>query len=95
MSKCLTCGHEGNPGEMKCPECGGYYSRLAAIIAEQEAQEELQTFKGQCKRIWASEDVKRALSVELKLIWAGLSKKGVFALFVIFVFVFALIVTVL
>jgi uncharacterized membrane protein YvbJ len=95
MNKCSVCGHEGNQGEIKCTECGHFYSKIAEIIAEQEALEELQTFKGQCKRILRADDVKQALLTELKLIWMGLSTKGKFALFVIFVFVFALIVTVL
>jgi uncharacterized membrane protein YvbJ len=95
MNKCSVCGHERNDRDLKCPECGSFYTKIAEIIAEQEAQEELQTFRGRCKRILNSDDVKHELLAELKLMWAGLSKKGVFALFVIFVFVFALIVTVL
>jgi len=95
MNKCSVCGHPRNNQDMKCPECGSFYSKIAEIIAEQEEQEEMRTFRGRCKRILASDDVKQALLAELKLIWAGLTKKGVFALFVIFVFVFALVVSVL
>jgi uncharacterized membrane protein YvbJ len=95
MNKCSVCGHEDNGGEIKCTACGHFYSKIAEIIAEQEALEELQTFKGQCKRILGSDNVKQALLTELKQMWLGLSTKGRFALFVIFVFVFALIVTVL
>jgi len=80
---------------MKCPECGNFYSKIAEIIAEQEAQEEMQTFRGRCKRILNSGDIKHELLAELKLIRAGLTKRGMFALFVIFVFVFALVVSVL
>lgn len=95
MKKCSVCGYQCADGAVKCPVCGSFYSKIAEIIAEQEAQEEMQTFKGRCKRVLASDDVKRALRSELKLMWAGLTKKGVFALFVIFVFVFALVVSVL
>ena len=95
MNKCSVCGHERNDRDMKCPECGSFYSKIAEIIAEQEAQEEMQTFRGRCKRILNSDDVKHELLAELKLIRAGLTKKGMFALFVIFVFVFALVVSVL
>jgi len=95
MNKCSVCGHDRNDRDLKCPECGSFYSKIAEIIAEQDAQEEMQSFRGRCKRILSSNDVKHELRAELKLIWEGLSKKGVFALFVIFVFVFALIVTVL
>jgi len=95
MSKCSVCGRQGNDGEMKCPECGNFYSKIAEIIAEQEAQEEMRTFRGRCKRILSSGDIKHELLAELKLIRAGLTKTGMFALFVIFVFVFALVVSVL
>lgn len=95
MDKCLTCGHQRNDHDMKCPECGHYYSKIIELIAEQEAQEEMQTLRGHCKRILNSGHVKREVLAELKLAKEGLSKKGKFALFVIFVFVFALIVTVL
>jgi len=95
MNKCSVCGHERKGRDMKCPECGSFYSKIVEIIAEQEAQEEMQTFRGRCKRILSSDDMKQALLAELKLIKQGLSKKGMFALFVIFVFVFALIVSVL
>jgi uncharacterized membrane protein YvbJ len=95
MNKCSVCGHERNNGDIKCPECGSFYSKIAEIIAEQEAQEEMQSFRGRCKRILNSGNVKRELLGELKLIRAGLTKKAMFALFVIFVFVFALVVSVL
>ncbi len=95
MNKCSVCGYERNGRDMRCPECGSFYSKIAEIISEQEAQEEMQTFRGRCKRILNSDDVKQELLSELKLIWAGLTKKGVFALFVVFVFVFALVVSVL
>lgn len=95
MNKCPVCGHERNDRDIKCPECGNYYSKIAEIIAEQEAEEEMQTFRGRCKRILNSGDIKRELLEELALIKAGLTKKAMFALFVIFVFVFALVVSVL
>ncbi|MDP1663668.1 MAG: hypothetical protein Q8L79_00970 [Methylobacter sp.] len=95
MNKCSVCGHERNDRDMKCPECGSYYSKIAEIIAEQEAQEEMQTFRGQCKRILNSDDIKHELLAELRLIRSRLTKRGMFALFVIFVFVFALVVSVL
>jgi uncharacterized membrane protein YvbJ len=95
MNKCSVCGHERNDRDIKCPECGNYYSKIAEIIAEQEAEEEMQTFRGRCKRILNSGDIKHELLEELALIKAGLTKKAMFALFVIFVFVFALVISVL
>ncbi|MGZ5075503.1 MAG: hypothetical protein ACXV9R_02685 [Methylobacter sp.] len=95
MNQCSVCGHERNDRDIKCPECGSYYSKIAEIIAEQEAQEEMRTFRGRCKRILKSGDIKHELLAELSQIKAGLTKKGIFALFVIFVFVFALVISVL
>lgn len=95
MRKCSVCGYEGDVRDMKCPECGSFYSKVAEIIAEQEALEEMRSLRGRCRKILASDDVKQALLTELKRVWAGLTKQGVFALFVIFVFVFALVVSVL
>jgi len=95
MNKCSECGHERNDRDLKCPECGSYYSKIAEIIAEQEAQEEMQTLRGRCKRILKSDDIKHELRAELQLVRAGLTKRGMFALFVIFAFVFALVVSVL
>jgi uncharacterized membrane protein YvbJ len=95
MNKCSVCGHERNDRDMKCPKCGSYYSKIAEIIAEQEAQEEMQTLRGRCKRILGSDDIKQELLAELRLIRSGLTNRGMFALFVIFVFVFALVVSVL
>jgi uncharacterized membrane protein YvbJ len=95
MNKCSVCGHQRNDRDLKCSECGIFYSKIAEIIAEQEAREEMQTFRGRCKRIFNSDDVKQELLSELRLIKAGLTKKALFVLFVIFVFVFALVVSVL
>ncbi|MGZ5050012.1 MAG: hypothetical protein ACXWF8_07675 [Methylobacter sp.] len=93
--KCPACGHERNGNEMKCPECGSFYSRITQIIAEQEELEEMETFSGRWKRNLESGGIKQAVLAELNAFKQGLSKQGKFALFVIFVFVFALIVSVL
>lgn len=95
MNKCPVCGHQRNDRDMKCPECGSFYSKIAEIIAEQEAEEEMQTFRGRCKKILHSGNVKHELLAELRLMREGLTNRGMFALFVIFVFVFALVVSVL
>lgn len=95
MNKCSICGDKRNDIDIKCPGCGHFYSKIIELIAEQEAQEEMQTFRGFCKRILNSGNVKQALLAEVRQIKAGLSKKAMFALFVIFVFVFALVVSVL
>lgn len=95
MKQCPACGHERNNTDIRCPECGRFYSKVLELIEEEALNEEKSTFRGRCKRILNSGNINQAMRAELASIIAGLSKKALFALFVIFVFVFALIITVL
>jgi hypothetical protein len=95
VKTCPSCACQLDDSVLRCPQCGSFYSRIAAIIAEEEEQEQLQTFKGQCKRILQSGDIKNELLAEVRKFKAGLSKKSVFTLYVIMAFVFALVVSVL
>lgn len=95
MNKCPACGYDNNKPEMRCPECGRFYSKIDALIAEEEADEERQTFRGQYKRIVQSGHIKQELLAEFQRIKSGLTRKALFALLVIFVFVFALVISVL
>ena len=95
MNKCPSCGHERKASEFRCPECGSFYTKIAELIAEEEAYEEQHSFRGHCKRILKSGDIKLALKTELKQAIAGLSKKAIFTLFVIVAFIFALTLSVL
>ncbi|MCX7098682.1 MAG: hypothetical protein NTV43_12350 [Methylococcales bacterium] len=95
MSKCRSCGHELQDVSVKCPECGSFYSKIAELIAEEEANEEKHSLRGRCKRILSADDIKHELLLEWGQIKAGLTNKAIFTLFVIFAFVFALILTVL
>lgn len=95
MKQCPSCGHERNNTDIRCPECGRFYSRIIELIDQEAENEEKSTLRGRCKRILNSGNIKQELRVEWETIKAGLTKKAWFALFVIFVFVFALIITVL
>jgi uncharacterized membrane protein YvbJ len=95
MKKCPACGHENPLPEKKCPKCGSYYSKIIELIDQEAAAEEEQSFRGQCRRIFQADNVKLALKAEVKRWWAGLGGRAKFTLFVIFVFVFALVVSVL
>lgn len=95
MNKCPSCGHERKDSDLKCPECGSFYSKIAELIADEEANEEKHSFRGRCKRILNADDIKHELLVELNQVKAGLTKKAIFTIFVIIAFVFALILSVL
>jgi predicted ATP-dependent serine protease len=95
MKKCPSCGYESDRSEMKCPVCGAYYSKIIELIAEEEANEEKSSFRGRWRCIRKSENVRHELLNELKAMYANLTGKAKFTLFVIFIFVFALIVSVL
>lgn len=95
MKKCPVCGHENPLDETKCPKCGSYYSKIIELLDKEAADEEERSFRGQCRRIFQSGNVKLALKAEAERWWSGLGLRAKFTLFVIFVFVFALVVTVL
>ena len=95
MNNCPHCGHECSKTETRCPECGAFYPTIAELIAEEEAYEIAHSWRGRYQKILNAPDRKQALLIESKQIWADLPTKARFTLFVIFVFVFALIVTVL
>lgn len=95
MKKCPACGQESDRSELKCPACGNYYSKVLELIAEEEEYEEKKSFRGRCKRILNAENTKQELIKELTSIKANMTGKAKFTLIVIFVFVFALIISVL
>lgn len=76
---------------MRCPECGGFYSKAVELIDQAAAEEAAQTFAGRCRRIVASGHIRQALLAE----WQALPGQAKFSLWVIFVFVFALVASVL
>lgn len=95
MNNCPSCGHERSKTEARCPECGAFYPTIAELIAAEEAYEAEHSLRGRWQKIWGAPDRKQALLAAIKQFWSELSMQGKFSLFVIFVFVFALIVTVL
>lgn len=95
MKKCPACGHENPLDETQCPKCGRYYSKIIELLDQAAAEEEAQSFRGQCRRIFQADNVRLALKTELTRWWAGLGVRAKFTLFVIFVFVFALVASVL
>ncbi|GEM_PF-968169 len=69
--------------------------QIEQILAEEMAQIEARTWTGKWKRVWQSEQRKQAIKAEFFAMWRGLSKKGIFTLFLIMAFVFMLTLAVL
>ncbi len=65
-------------------------AQIEQILAEETALEAQRNWSGKLKRIWKSDNRKQAIKTELFAMWRGLSKKGIFTLFLIVAFVFAL-----
>lgn len=70
-------------------------AQIEQILAEESAQLELKSGRGKLKRVWKSDNRKQAIRAELFAMWRSLSKKGIFTLFLIVAFVFALTFSVL
>ncbi len=68
----------------------GLNSKIDAIFVREATEAERHTLKGKIKAILQAEDKKQSLLLEFSAIKQSLSKEGLFALFVIFVFIFAL-----
>ncbi|GAB6140364.1 hypothetical protein JCM14076_10930 [Methylosoma difficile] len=95
MPTCPSCGFVNANNEMRCPECGGFYSKVLELIDQEATEEELQTFQGRLKRILSSGSIKKGLSAEWHAFKESLTPQAKFALYVIFAFVFALVLSVL
>lgn len=95
MNKCPQCGQQRKADEYRCLFCGCFYSQLDEILAAEEAATERKSFKGRLKAIKKADNAKQALMEELHDIRRSTPNKTLFTLFVIFVFIFALIVSVL
>jgi uncharacterized Zn finger protein (UPF0148 family) len=95
MNHCPSCGCVRAKGAVKCTQCGRFFSKVIELIEAEESEEALQTFGGQCKRILKSGNIKGELKAEYQKFRAGLSKKGIFTLYVILAFIFLLTLSVL
>lgn len=69
--------------------------KIAKILAEDAAKIEENSWRGKIKRVWQAEHKKKAFKAEIFALLRGLSKKGIFTLFLIVAFVFALTFSVL
>jgi hypothetical protein len=69
--------------------------KLTKFLPKRKRMKKSARFEGDVKESLTRGDVNRELLDELKLVKAGLTKKSLFAIYVIIAFVFALVVSVL
>ncbi len=91
MKKCPYCGFENQEPTPRCPECGGYYSKIIELIDQAAAEEEKNSGAARYRRIIQSGNIKQAIISEIRQIVDGLSGQAKLTLWVVFVFVFALV----
>ena len=95
MNTCPACGQTRQAEEYRCLKCGCFYSQLDEILAAEQAEQEKHTFKGRLKAVRAADNPRQALVAELRSIKAQTPARTFVTLAVIFMFVFALMVSVL
>ncbi len=93
--KCSNCGFVREILESRCPECGSLNSKLDDMLAREEAEREHKSLKGKVKIIWQAPDRKAELLHQLSLYKQTLPDNAMVVLVVIFVFIFALVISVM
>lgn len=91
MKKCPSCGFENQKPDIRCPECGSYYSTIIELIDKEATEEEKNTWAARFRRILQSGNRRQAFVAEIRQITGELTVQAKLTLFVIFVFVFALV----
>lgn len=95
MNKYPQCGQLRKADEYRCHACGCFFSKLDEILAADEAEKERTSCKGRLKAIIKADNPKQAFIDEWRAIKTNTPRTTLFTLLVIFVFVFALIASVL
>ena len=91
MNKCPECGQPRKADEYRCLACGCFYSQLDELLAAEAEAQYKKSFKGHLQRIWQADDSKQALKAEIHAV----PTQTLLTFAVIFIFVFALVVSVL
>lgn len=95
MNKCPECGHQRAGDEYKCPKCDCFYSQLDEILATEAAETERRSIKGRLKAIKEADNSFVAFKEAFKRLKETTPKRTILTLAVIFIFIFALIVSVM
>ncbi len=95
MNQCPECGQQRKADEYRCLACGCFYSQLDEILAEEARAAERISFKGRMKVVRESADPWQTFKQEWADVRQRMPRGAGLALSVIFMFVFALIVSVL
>ena len=95
MNNCPECGHQREGDEYKCPKCDCFYSQLDEILATEEEEKESRSLKGRLKSIQKSDDSINAFKQEFNKLKDATTEKALLTLALIFMFVFALVLSVM
>lgn len=95
MTQCPQCNHQRKGEEYKCPECNCFYSPLDEVLATEAAEIEKRSFKGRLKAIKSANNSIEAFKQEYQRLEETTPYSTFLALGVIFVFIFALIISVM
>lgn len=95
MNICPECGRRREGDEYKCPECDCYYSQLDEILAAEEAELERRSLKGRLRAVREADNSIEAFRNECRRLKENTPLRTKFTLLVIFIFVFALVVSVM
>ena len=95
IKKCVQCGHIRETLETRCPNCGSLNAKIDGILAREEAEHQRHTLAGRLKTLLNAENKREAFFVQFKSVKDSLPEQSLFILFVVFVFVFALIFSVM
>ena len=91
MKKCPSCHYQVDTVDLRCSECGAYYSKIIELIEQEVADEEKYTLRARYRRILAAKTIKQGLLSEFSLLNSELSQQAKWVLLVIFIFIFAMV----
>lgn len=95
QKKCVQCGYPKETLETRCPNCGSLNSKIDDILAREEIELQRHTLSGRFKAVLNAENRREEFFVHLKSIKESLPEQSLFIIFVVFVFIFALVFSVM
>jgi predicted ATP-dependent serine protease len=95
MTHCPQCQHQREGEEYKCPKCDCFYSALDEMLATEADEIKKRSFIGRLQAIKTASNSIEALKNEYQRLEDSTPYSTILALGVIFMFIFALIISVM